>query len=399
MSDHDASGKMADQTARLPSLDGWRALSILMVLGLHAWRLGRFPEKAPAIYRWIFDGDTGVRFFFIISGFLITWLMIAEHSRTGAVSLKNFYIRRCFRILPVYLAFMGVLLMLQCFTAYSQSRGAWMANLTFTTNFATVPWPSQHLWSLAVEEQFYLLWPFLFVSLGLSSDLKVACRALSVPIVIAPIFRLLEYKHYYPSGLAILFSHGSFFRYFDSLAIGCGCAILLARCSHAVRARLDKSRAWVPLLAVGLIMLPNFFIPLALPTSLVQVSAYTLQASGFGLLLMQSVCFPRLMCYRWLNWPVIKHIGVLSYSIYIWQQIFFTNPMDFGLKDAWWLDFPGALIMALGAAHVSYYGLEQPFLKLRARFRGKVPPSQASASSAAGQTRGSGVDVGLGAAP
>ena len=102
----------------------------------------------------MFDGNLGVRFFFIISGFLITWLMILENDRIGRVNLSQFYIRRALRILPVYFAFMLVLACLQYFTPYAQSAAAWAGNLTFTTNFVGCHWPSAHLWTLAVEEQF-----------------------------------------------------------------------------------------------------------------------------------------------------------------------------------------------------------------------------------------------------
>lgn len=358
-----------------------------MVLGLHVKRQAGFPQNVPAVYDWFFDGDLGVRFFFIISGFLITWLMLTEQSRTGTVSLRNFYIRRAFRILPVYLGFVAVLFLFQRFTVYSQSPREWLANLTFTTNFASVPWPSQHLWSLSVEEQFYLLWPLLFVGLGLAVNARAATRVLLLPLLIAPVFRLLEYKHYYPPGLSVLFTHASFFRYFDSLAAGCGCAILLGRSGDAVRTRLEKFSTAVPLFAMGLILLPDFLNVLALPGRIIEMSGPTLQALGFALLMLQSVCFPRLTYYRWLNWPAVHHLGVLSYSIYIWQQIFFTNPADFGLKDAWWLAFPGGVLMALIVAHVSYYGLERPFLELRARFRANRPQAEAATSPAAAQIK------------
>ena len=87
-----------------------------MVLGAHTIFTPGFPPAFTTAFRWIFDGDLGVRFFFIISGFLITWLMILENDRIGRVCLKQFYIRRALRILPVYFAFMLVLAGLRIWT-------------------------------------------------------------------------------------------------------------------------------------------------------------------------------------------------------------------------------------------------------------------------------------------
>jgi peptidoglycan/LPS O-acetylase OafA/YrhL len=357
--------------SRIPSLDGWRAVSILMVLGLHARRQPGFPANMPEIYDFLFDGDLGVRFFFIISGFLITWLMLQEQSRSGAVNLRNFYIRRAFRILPVYAAFLAVLFLLQYFTSYRQSLRDWLANLTFTTNFASVPWPSQHLWSLSVEEQFYLVWPLLFVFLGMAGRRKSALGMILVPLLIAPIFRFFRYIRDYPPALSFICTDGSFFRYFDSLAIGCGCAILLAGNFQSVRAALARFPIALPVFALSLIALPDIFEMLHLPGRLIKMAGPTLQAVGFAVLLLQSVCYSRMKVYRWLNWTAIRHLGVLSYSIYIWQQIFFTNASEFGWQNAWWLTFPICILAAVAVAHISYYGLERPFLALRARFREK----------------------------
>ena len=95
----------------------------------------------------------------------------------------------------------------------------------------------------------------------------------------------------------------------------------------------------------------------------------SLQAVGFTLLLLQSLLHPERRFYRALNWRWVRHVGVLSYSIYIWQQLFWRSDESvFGVTQAWWLRFPLWLVLALLAAHASYYLLEKPLLKLRARF-------------------------------
>jgi peptidoglycan/LPS O-acetylase OafA/YrhL len=355
---------------RLPSLDGWRAVSIVMVLMYHAQFTVGFPE-IPLVFKWIFDGDLGVRFFFVISGFLITWLMLRESETTGTVNLRHFYIRRCFRILPVYFGFLIVLFCLQQLTTYIQSGTAWVGNLTFTTNYVTIPWTARHLWSLSVEEQFYVLWPVIFVFCAAGSSFRNGIRILAVPFVAAPIIRLIAFKHYYPDWLSLIFCHYSFFRYFDSLAVGCGIAFLIFHRFELVRRLLTAYPRIAPLVAVTFLFLPHLLARLPIPGRLIAAGGHSMQALGFAFLLVHSVFYSEAKCYRWLNWKWVSHIGVLSYSIYIWQQIFSTKPGEFGLTEAWWLSFPGWIGITLIVAHASYYLIEKPFLKLSRRFKEK----------------------------
>jgi len=88
---------------------------------------------------------------------------------------------------------------------------------------------------------------------------------------------------------------------------------------------------------------------------------------------MQSLVLPSGSYYRLLDQPLLRQVGLLSYSIYIWQQIFCSNPTEFGLGRVWWLSFPGWLIPVILVAIVSYYGLERPLFRLRARFRSERP--------------------------
>jgi peptidoglycan/LPS O-acetylase OafA/YrhL len=94
------------------------------------------------------------------------------------------------------------------------------------------------------------------------------------------------------------------------------------------------------------------------------------EALGFALLMLQSVFLPDWGIYRVLNWRWVCQIGVLSYSIYIWQQIFCTEPEKFGLGPVWWMSFPGWLVPVFVVSFISYYGLERPILKLRVHFSG-----------------------------
>ena len=356
------------RTPKLPSLDGWRAVSIGLVLVAHASSTAGFPA---GWHRLLADysetvGNWGVRFFFIISGFLITHLLIQESAETGGISLKNFYARRALRILPVCYVYLFVLAF---FTHYTQSAAMWVANLTFTTNFIILRqvYPTGHLWSLGVEEQFYLLWPILLVWLlpRATGGAKLT-RILILPLIIAPTVRLMNYKQLYPAPLDFLFSAGSFFAKFDSLAYGCLAAIWF----NQGRKTLENFyRQHGGKIAWGGVLL--IFTPWLLPFHGRFGATFfdSLQAVGFTLLLLQSLLHPERRFYRALNWRWVRHVGVLSYSIYIWQQLFWRSDESvFGVTQAWWLRFPLWLVLALLAAHASYYLLEKPLLKLRARF-------------------------------
>ena len=357
---------------RLPSLDGWRAVSILMVLGAHCHRVPHSPEAVNWIFSRIFTGDMGVRCFFVISGLLITWLMLGEHETSGRISLKHFYIRRALRILPVYFAFLAALWSLQMFTPFAQSRSYWISNLTFTTNFVHenyASWPSGHLWSLSVEEQFYILWPVLLVACALAEKPRLGLCLLSVPLLVAPVCRMMYYKGFYPASLGFAFSHFSFFNYFDCLAVGCICAFLLRYWRPVVEMRL-ATRPWIgTVTGLAFIGSPHLFPLLHMPGRVIIAAATSLESLGFAALLMQSILLPQSGFYTALNWKWVRHLGVLSYSIYIWQEIFCTDPATFGWPANWWMSFPGWMVSALVAAHLSYYILERPLLRLRAHFR------------------------------
>ena len=357
------------QSRRFPSLDGWRAVSIVLVLGSHSKSVIGFPKSLDSVFNWLFDGDLGVRFFFVISGFLITYLLLQEFNRNETVSLRNFYIRRALRILPVYFAFLLVVFLLQVFTPWHQSQIAWIGNLTFTTNFIGGYWTTGHLWSLAVEEQFYLLWPLLLVYFGLKRNNWTVFYIIGIPLIFAPVCRVITYMKLSPAVLHPLFQYFSFLNYFDSLAVGCLVAVFLNRHELQIAALLNKLKSQSIFLGLVLILIPYTFTKLLRFGIFTVPLGDTFQALGFAILLLQSILSPQL--FKPLNWPVIKTLGVLSYSIYIWQMIFCSNPQSFGFSNVWFMSFPGWLLAAVLVAAASYYGLEKPLLGLRSKLRSR----------------------------
>lgn len=355
---------------RLPSLDGWRAVSIALVVGSHCPETPGFPPALRPVFEWGLDGSLGVRFFFMISGFIISWLMLQEDRERGRVDLSRFYLRRAIRILPVYFVFLTTLALLACFTPFSQAWWVWLGNLTFATNYVSNPtWTSGHLWSLAVEEQFYLLWPILFVWLDAGRRPRIAAWILIVPIVVAPMCRVLSYLRADVGVLQPLLSWYSFFNFSDTLSLGCIGAMLLARHGDAVHRWLVLRPRLILACALVLIAVPHVCFRLLTAAPLSVPLGFTMQAAGILVLVLQSVVSPRFGFYPLLNLPAVRWLGLMSYSLYIWQQLFCTRPEVFGWEAAWWLSFPTWIPVALLVAIVSYYALERPLLVWRSRWR------------------------------
>jgi peptidoglycan/LPS O-acetylase OafA/YrhL len=224
------------------------------VLGSHTTFVSGFPEQLRPFFQWGFDGNAGVRCFFLISGFLITWLMLREHDDTGRVNLRHFYARRALRILPVYLAVLLVLWLIQMLTPYHPSAVVWIGNLTFMRNYLGNDFTSNHLWSLSVEEQFYFLWPGIFVACGLAASGK-GWRILALPVLLAPLSRAIGHGRSYWFLIGPVTRGYAFFSYFDALAIGCACAVLLARRRELITTWFKENRRAMLMMGAALILM------------------------------------------------------------------------------------------------------------------------------------------------
>jgi peptidoglycan/LPS O-acetylase OafA/YrhL len=185
-------GSKGKTSRRLPSLDGWRAVAILLVLLSHWWATG----GADNIPRWIRpitgQGDLGVRIFLVLSGLLITHLLLEENDSYGSIDLRSFYIRRVLRIFPVYFAFLLLLATLSAFGLYYDDVATWIGALTFTRNvIGKGNSATGHLWSLAVEEQFYFVWPSTMMAAKLGNRPRIAMTALITTVVAVTFLRVI----------------------------------------------------------------------------------------------------------------------------------------------------------------------------------------------------------------
>lgn len=355
---------------KIPSLNGWRAVAITLVMLDHAKFTVGFPLSRLTNAGWTFfsQGNLGVRIFFVLSGFLITHLLLAEGEKTGAISLKNFFLRRCLRILPVYVAYLGVLAGLVFLNVYSgEIASSWIGALTFTRNMVgPVSSYTGHFWSLAVEEQFYLLWPFCLSALLLWRRPGIAMKLFLVPLCLCPALRFAGFNveangEFYGR----LLGGNSILIYADSLAMGC-LGAFLARC---IFLRLSRAMSSVVIVtAVAIIILGAFWDNIIDHTGRMAAALVpTVQAGAILIAIWVSAQNKETLVYRFLNWAPVNGLGVLSYSLYVWHVLFLSSYAGPSLI-AWLFDWRTWWLAALAAAALSYVCVERPILKWKKKF-------------------------------
>lgn len=339
---------------RIQSLDGLRAISIIIVTLSHIFSGYGFDDRLFIV------GNFGVRIFFAISGFLITSILMSETEKNSGIDLKKFYFRRVLRIFPAYLFFLGFA---YCFLHYNfLTVKSFLPALTFTTNyFFDVPHQIQHLWSLAVEEQFYLIFPVIMAFVGITK-----CRKfLLIILFITPFFRVISlFSFLVDINIDSYDLVWNFHTNMDVLATGC----LLALYRDELHANIKYKK--------HLESNASFFAAIVIIVFVGYFSADYLHIFYlFGISIMNLLV---VFCIDWLivnrnslagkfvNLRPLTYIGVLSYSIYLWQQIFtFYEP------DQPWTHFPYNIFLLSAFALFSYYFVEIKFLNLRKKLEKK----------------------------
>jgi peptidoglycan/LPS O-acetylase OafA/YrhL len=339
---------MNQRCARIPQLDGLRAISISLVIFAHVF------NSAGVIlpvswFRWQMFSGLGVRVFFVISGFLITGLLLSEKEECGSISLLRFYGRRTFRILVPYYVFLGALIAAQALHLVRFTSNDLLHALTYTTNYQTDrSWATGHSWSLAVEEQFYLLWPLTMSLLG---KRRAAFAALGM-LFLGPAMRSFIWK-FAPAMHPILGI--SFETVADALAAGC-----LLACAREALWRLSGYRALLS--SPWMMLVPPAVIGISLFDAFPSISytfGYSLMNVGIALIIDWTLRFPTRWTARVLSLRPIVYVGSISYSLYLWQQPF--------LEHVDLRRLPLNLVAALGVAVLAHYAVEKPSLALRVR--------------------------------
>jgi peptidoglycan/LPS O-acetylase OafA/YrhL len=346
-------------------IDQWRGISVLLVIFSHLiiYKFGPYLQAihsdgsvpSKILYRsvsmlemWASNaGMVGVCIFFVISGYLITQLMAREEIHTGTISLKAFYIRRACRILPALLSFIVAVSLLAVLglTPMNEPRDT-EAALSFLCNTSAVECPHQflHLWSLAVEEQFYLFWPLLMIVAGrfrkhlaLAAMITAACAALTPALLVREWLNNGLYIYCLSSGALFALSV-QFRRVFEAVTKvpTWVLAVMLAVLLAYVITR------WQALRPLGLLAMP----PLIVLTVLARSGSV--------------VANSRISRF-------LEQIGLVSYSLYLWHAIGSWKANLYSSRIFYWGSFA-----AFPFAWISYCYIEKPFIALGHRWSSAV---------------------------
>jgi len=335
---------------KIKGLDGLRGISVLLVICSHAMIFERLGWKDP-IFRKLVSAENGVSIFFVLSGFLITLLLLREQRQTGSINLVNFYARRTLRIFPLYLLAITLVLLLDTLSLVSVRACTFRYAYTYLFNFVPKTCnfgPFSHLWSLAVEEHFYILWPFVFL---LGPRVAIALLASFIAAVLAwdtSLWTAYASTH-----------HINRWTFPAAAPIAYGCLAAYVAASPACSARLQRWPVPMMLLAAALAGIAGH-IAGGWPR------LYFL--AGVAMLVLFLHFNQRSLLVRALEFRPLAYIGLISYGLYIWQGIFtgngpyraspyFPPPIDYGL------------ILTAIVAPLSYAWFEKPIMRLKRRFR------------------------------
>ncbi|MCA8986633.1 MAG: acyltransferase [Planctomycetaceae bacterium] len=343
------------QQKHLPALDGLRFIAVMLVIFDH----GGIQHS----------GGDGVTYFFVLSGFLFSWLFSRQWEKEGSISFRRYYWRRTMRIMPAcYACILFTIagrLLLQNPVDYNHA----LAAATYTANYynALNDHPAtgfSFFWSLAVEEQFYLIWPMVFVY-GMTRGRQTLIRILLLTIGAVCCWRSLLRLGF---DVESPWLYNAFDTRIDSIAIGCLLGMIIQEAWFQRFLKVATASVFFPILTIACVMGVH-----KLPEDFHYSVGFTIESFFIGLGLLQLLVLSRHKLWNWLNWKPIQFLGVLSYSMYLYHA--------WGLAVGWkFTMLPLTAQVLIGAlatvvlACFSYYLVELPFQRMRDRWEPKPQP-------------------------
>ena len=368
---------------KIRGFDGLRGLAVIAVILTHMGMYAIWVKKGvlstgalPMV-----NGDAGVHVFFVLSGFLITALLVQEVQSTGTVSIRRFYMRRILRIFPLYFLVVGLVAAMQVVGNAEVPDRAFLYALSYTVNFmprADYAGVFGHLWSLAVEEHYYLVWPFVFGALFLRRrGLLLALAALVLALFV------------YLQGAGLNAFRAAYF--VDYWTVTAGASIVIG----SVFGILATARGLPLGLTTALRSPATLFLAVLLYAhtawggSLPWELGKPVRALGVGLLLCYIAAHQESLVTRVLDLPPLRYLGVISYGVYLWQGFFLSTNPGRTATQTWppRSQLAGLVLLAL-VAPLSYQGFEKPILRLKRRFAAQRSAAITAPSAEASAGRG-----------
>lgn len=348
-----------------PAFDGLRGLSLMAVLALHA------TERMPYGVR---GGWIGVDVFFVLSGFLITTLLLEEWYSTGTLRLGRFYLRRACRLMPASLALLAACWIYAQFCLSAEdaaaTRRAVFSSLGYYANLRIIddiqPVFLAHTWSLAVEEQFYFFWPILLLGMLI---LKFPVRWITVAvlsgIMASALWRITLWRIHdsFPQAYLRLDTRA------DSLLTGCLTSLLL------FGRQLPSSRTWQRALdactILSIVFLTSICCTMRNGAPFLHYGGFTLAAAATGIVILALMQERPRTLMQIVEFRPLTMLGRISYGFYLWHYPVFRVIVPRHLLPA---SASSALEIALDCgvscalACCSFILIEQPFLRLKRRW-------------------------------
>jgi peptidoglycan/LPS O-acetylase OafA/YrhL len=329
--------------SRFPALDGIRGLAIGLVILHH---LGvRPPSDAHRAYGALFDGGAGIRLFFVLSGFLITTLLLTELRKSATIDLRAFWIRRLFRLGPALVLVLGAAFLLREAGILSISDATFWLGLFCMMNFAGETYSSAyllHLWSLSVEAHFYLVWP-LVVGRAMPLAKFVLAATLAVCLVQRYFLRFNPWGwDYWTLYYGQLYTIPAI----DAIAVGCVLALLRLRFKPGFA---TIAQHWK---ATSLVLVIFWCVPFWLQQEIARPLLGLFQAAGCGLLILLCMSPSKNPVQQLFAVPALVWVGTIAYELYLWQGIFLGVAPT---SHLWFQQFPQNLGLSLVLATITWW--------------------------------------------
>ncbi len=352
---------------RIKSLDGLRAIAILLVLIKHSYTYLPYKVSEHPLFLFVSNSDLGVKIFFVLSGYLITRLLIAEKDKTGTINIKRFYISRALRIFPIFFLYIFIVIVLKFFFYDTVDDNYWAVLFAaaflwnykhlfhFTTSVNDVQYLG-HYHTLAMEEQFYLLWPFFFARTSKAKLIKVLIGL----TLLIPLLRVLTY-------FFIPFSRGQIGMMLqtggDAILAGCLGALLEDNTNFRNKYFRHINNKLLIYFTILFIFFISPIIRLYYKGAYDLTIGMTLNNLFLVVFIFWCVNVPSLFS-RVLNSYIFVGIGLISYPLYLWSPFFIVELED----KSWAQKSPQNFIIALLVAIASYKFIEKPILRLKRRY-------------------------------